>query len=71
MGEGGGVLQEGGPEALSPPSASPHPSPLSGLSNGSPQRRLLYLLRLPCSPWTEEKSISVFADSARSEQMQG
>lgn len=60
-----------------PRSPFPHPqhapglSPLSGLGNGSPQRRLLYLLLLPSSPRAEEKSISVFADSASSEQMQG
>lgn len=70
VGKEGSVLQGEAQEPLPTP-ASPHRSPLSGLSNGSPQRRLLYLLLLPSSLRAEERCISVFADPASLEQMQG
>ena len=39
------------------PQQALHLSPISGLSNGSPQRRLLYLLLLPSSLWAEESPL--------------
>lgn len=43
---------------------------VSGLRNGSPQRRLLYLLLLPCSLRAEESPL-VCLQTGGSEQMQG
>lgn len=59
-----------GPEALPPTLNKPLTSAGSGLSNGSLQRRLLYLLLLPSSPRAEESPL-VCLQTASSEQMQG
>ena len=71
MGGGGAACCSGRPRSPSPyPQQAPHLSAISGLSNGSPQRRLLYLLLLQSSPWAEESPL-VCLQTAGSKQMQG
>lgn len=67
----GAACCSGRPRSPSPdPQQAPHLSAISGLSNGSPQRRLLYLLLLQSSPWAEESPL-VCLQTAGSKQMQG
>lgn len=57
VGKGGSTLRWEAQTPFPHSQQAPDFSPVSGLSNGSPQRRLLYLLLLPSSPRAEESPL--------------
>ena len=70
-GRGACSLLQGEAQKPSPdPQQAPPFSASSGLSSGSPQRRLLYLLLLQSSPWAEASPLECL-QTAGSKQMQG